>query len=316
MTEHKFKDILQFNPALDQNNMIGERFLCRGGTLLISGPSGVGKSTLVLQMACKFAQGLDFFGIKPSGAFKVLYVQAENDMGDLAEICRGLQDSQGFTNRDGVARMLEKNLVIVTEDESAGEDFLAKLRHQALKTKPDLIILDPLLSYIGGDINQQEVASRFLRTGLNPLLREVNAACICVHHTAKGGTKGLYSAMGTVELVNHARAVINIQLPQSAADGYDIMLLASKRGKRIGITGMDGSLVPGIVLKYGNTRFQSFERVNAPIRPPRKSTQKRDLAAIKKYLDATMSKADATKLISEKEGVSVRQARRIFDEIS
>lgn len=316
MTNHSIKDLLKFNPALDKGNMIGDRFLCRGGTLLIAGPSGVGKSTLVLQMACRFAQGLDFFGIEPSAAFKVLYVQAENDMGDLAEICRGLQESQGFSDNDPAAEQINANLMIVTEDTSSGEDFIKKLSEVVKKTKPDLIVIDPLLSYIGGDISQQEVVSRFMRQGLNPLLREANAACICVHHMGKGGGRGAYAAMGSSELINHARAVINLQTPSAAGAGYDLELFASKRGKRLGLTDADGYVYHGMVFKYGSTRFQSFERVNVPSEAQGKPSRKRDMAAIKAYLEPTMSKADAARVIAEKEGVGLRQARRIYDEIA
>ena len=36
------------DPTTDPRNLLGRRFLCRGGALLLAGPTGVGKSSLLL----------------------------------------------------------------------------------------------------------------------------------------------------------------------------------------------------------------------------------------------------------------------------
>ena len=62
-----------------------------------------------------------------------------------------------------------ERLVIVTESVNTGERFTDAMRHLIGKHKPDLVWLDPLLSFIGDDVSKQDVCSYFLRNLLNPI---------------------------------------------------------------------------------------------------------------------------------------------------
>ena len=66
------------------------RFLSRGEYRAIFGPTGVGKSTLMFQMAISFAIGKEFLGMKPNGHLESLIVQSENNEGDLADFREGI----------------------------------------------------------------------------------------------------------------------------------------------------------------------------------------------------------------------------------
>ncbi len=57
----------------------------KGGSLLIVGQSGTGKSSLMMQAAVHWALGRDFFGIKPARPLRAIILQAENDAGDVSE---------------------------------------------------------------------------------------------------------------------------------------------------------------------------------------------------------------------------------------
>jgi hypothetical protein len=79
------------------------------------------------------------------------------------------------------------------------------------------VILDPALSYIGGDANNQEVVGGFLRGVLNPLLAAYQCGVIVVHHTAKPSTRDnggklatdfAYAGTGSAEWANWSRAVL------------------------------------------------------------------------------------------------------------
>src|SRR5271165_3815291 len=72
----------------DINNLLGKRFLPRKGGMLLVAPSGVGKSTMVVQMTICFSIGKDCVHIKPNGELKVLYVQAEDYEDDLTEMAQ------------------------------------------------------------------------------------------------------------------------------------------------------------------------------------------------------------------------------------
>ena len=59
--------------------------------------------------------------------------------------------------------------MIATESVQSGEEFANAVRMLVAKHKPDLVWLDPLLSFIGDDISKQDVCSYFLRNLLTPI---------------------------------------------------------------------------------------------------------------------------------------------------
>ena len=79
-------------------------------------------------------------------------------------------------------------LAIVAEAVQTGEEFANAVRHLVAKHKPDLVWLDPLLSFIGDDISKQDVCSYFLRNLLNPIAHETGVVWMMMHHTPKPST--------------------------------------------------------------------------------------------------------------------------------
>ena len=68
----------------DPNELLRYRYLCRGGGLLLVGPTGIGKSSLSMQLMLLWALGRAALGIQPARPLKSLLIQAENDDGDLS----------------------------------------------------------------------------------------------------------------------------------------------------------------------------------------------------------------------------------------
>ena len=62
------------------------RFSCVEGTLLVVGPSGIGKSSASIQQHLLWSAGEPAFGITPAKPLKISTIQAEDDAGDLSEI--------------------------------------------------------------------------------------------------------------------------------------------------------------------------------------------------------------------------------------
>lgn len=209
------KDLLNFDPANDPDNLIGNRWITRGSSMIISGGTGIGKSSLMMQIIIRWCLGLDFFGIKPIRPLKIGVIQAENDKGDLAEAFRGVTH-----RRFSIEQMnqLHKNLEFRTETVRTGDQFLAYARRFIHKSKLDLIVADPLFSYFGGDLSDQSEVSVFLRNKLQPILHETKVAWIWMHHVAKpqrkeSGAEPLttmelaHSGFGSSELANWAREI-------------------------------------------------------------------------------------------------------------
>lgn len=324
MKQITLKSLFEFASADDPNNLIGNRFLCKHGTLMFVGSSGIGKSTFCLQMCGKFALGLDFLGIRPARELKTVYIQAENDLGDMAEIFQGLCANLKVESKSPEAILLHKNLKIFSEDTRSGDLFLESLETVLKKETPDIILIDPLLSYIGGDINQQEVVSKFLRNGLNPMLRQYGAACIMIHHTKKGGSSDSYAAIGSSELVNHARAVVNL-VPAKPTEDCDLIFEATKRGMRLGLKNAIGEGSQKLEIRFGGSGVPDFKLVQAisfeesKVSAAPKGTSSTEMTArhnrIRKYVNRKISRTEAIRKITEAEGVSEKTAGRDYNKL-
>ena len=62
----------------DRSILLGNRYLNRGDGLILSGSSGIGKSSISMQGAAEWALGDPFLGIKPNGPLRSLIIQAED----------------------------------------------------------------------------------------------------------------------------------------------------------------------------------------------------------------------------------------------
>lgn len=231
----------------DPDELIRHRFLCRGGGMLLAAPTGVGKSVAVVQLAMSWTLGKPCLGLEPARPMRCLYVQAENDEGDLAEIRDGIATGLAFSAKER-ARAFE-GLVFSTVDDLCGREFIDRALVPLVEAhKPDLLFVDPLLAYLGGDVSKQEIVSPWLRNGLNPLLHRAKCGLVLVHHVnkpASGESKSewkagdfAYIGSGSADLANWARAVVAFR---SLGDHEVFELRLGKRGRRVGWLNPDGT---------------------------------------------------------------------------
>ena len=223
----------------DPGELLRHRYLCRSGGMLIAGPTGIGKSSFVMQAVILWALGREMFGIAPTKPIKSLIIQAENDDGDLAEQRDGVIEGLGLNDEEREAALAL--IVVCREDVRTSSDFFnAVVRPLLAQHKPDLLIIDPALAYLGGETGSQADVGKFLRNGLNPLLREFNCGGGVIHHTNKPATGRekstwqagdfAYLGSGSAEWANWARAVLAIR---SVGSHHVYELNAAKRGARL-----------------------------------------------------------------------------------
>ncbi|MEI2722595.1 MAG: AAA family ATPase [Verrucomicrobiota bacterium] len=203
----------------DPNELLCYRYLCRGGGLLLVGPTGIGKSSFALQAMILWGIGREFFGIKPVKPLKSLLIQAENDDGDSVEIRDGV--IRGLQLKEEEARLAMGNVIVAKEDARTGVGFF-------------MAAVRPLWQISGriycGSIRCWRIWARsptrrrksavFYAINLNPLLGEFKCAAVVVHHTNKppAGTDKpewaagdfAYLGGGSSEWANWARAVLGI----------------------------------------------------------------------------------------------------------
>jgi hypothetical protein len=229
----------------DPTELLKHRFLYRGAICLLCGPTGVGKSALLMQAAIYWAVGKAFFGILPGEIYqkqgmRILLVQAENDEGDLVEMRDGvLAGCDDLTDEE--KELARRRIQVKTVCDKCGEIFAAYLAVLIAETGPyDLVMVDPAFAYLGGDSNTQKDVSHFMRELLNPLLQKHQVGMVLAHHTNKplrGKEKDnweagdyAYLGAGSAEWINPARAALAIR---SIGSDSVFEFRAAKRGKRL-----------------------------------------------------------------------------------
>lgn len=306
----------------DPDNLLGRRWLCRSRSAILVGSSGTGKSTLILTAAVRWALGRDFHGLGPSAPIKILYIQAENDNGDVGEMLQGLVGHAFRANEWEAAR---KNLVFVTESGASGERFLGRLARLLAIHRPDLVIADPLLSYAGADITKLETIAQFFRNGINPILEQSSTrpGMIWVHHTGKPiadakarqhwtDSDVQYLGIGSSDLTNWARSILVLQRVKTddEDDLPTFCLQAVKRGNRAQLKDYDGLASTRIFLRHSD-QGQSWLACPDPKTQPKDSESsptahrpRKDWSHLQALLP--MSRKDLMSWL-EKEGFAARQ---------
>jgi AAA domain len=234
--------VFELEPQLNDPNaeLLRHRFLSRKGSMLVVGNTGIGKSSLTMQMMMHWAVGRGCFDILPAFPLKSLLIQGENDLEDLIEMRDGVVASMQLTDEERATA--NNHIFIRHEYERCGQAFADEVLEPLLaEHQPHLVWLDPVLQYLGGDGNQQEVVGEFLRQQVGVLIKRYNCAVVLVHHTNKprNGQQNqqrqpvqlhAYDGAGSAEFSNWPRAVLSL-LPTKQTGEY--RLVAGKRGQRL-----------------------------------------------------------------------------------
>lgn len=211
----------QIDAEQPDDTLLGNRFLTRGGSWMIVAQSGIGKSVLAMQGAFSFALGRDLFGMRPPAPLRNLIVQAENNRLDIQEAYRGVLNGMELTDEEHAR--LRHNLSVVFENSRTGGEFAAYVDWLCQRLHPDIVWIDPLLAYLGGEISRMGDTARFLRNEINPVIAKHRIGVIMMHHTGKppkdaenryqGGDLA-YLGIGSSDLTNWARATSTVlQIP-------------------------------------------------------------------------------------------------------
>jgi RecA-family ATPase len=255
--EFPLQSIIDYDPENDPDNLIGDRWIRRGSSMLFVGQSGCGKSSMAFYQGLRWAIGSDWFGCQPVRPLKVAYVQAENDIADQHDALKGAaQMVFGSDWRNGLRRA---DMLFFREAVRTGVEFTTMLRRLIRKTKVDIVYIDPLLSYIGGNPSDIEVCANFTRHLLQPIMMETGVVIVLVHHFPKPKGKDdkpesvadmAYSGFGSSDLTNWAREVIVLK-----EVGFNqprrFMLGMAKRGDRSGLKDKNGNKTGSIVIQRG-----------------------------------------------------------------
>ena len=251
-----------FERKEDPNSVIGNRWLCKGGSLLLVSQSGVGKSSFALQFLVSLCINRQFFGIKAKRPLRVVMLQAENDHGDVAEAYQDI--TAGMNLYASEQQTLDENLFIYRDTNSVGQVFLDQMRALIELHRADVILVDPLLSFAGIEVADQKQMTEFLRHGVAKILEETGCILIAVHHTTKpksakdkeGQTPSdlAYSGAGASELVNYVREV-GVLVRQPGDEPVFKFSLTKRRG-RAGMLDANGNFAGDIIVRHARQQGQ------------------------------------------------------------
>jgi RecA-family ATPase len=259
--EISIEQLENYNTDNDPTTVLGNRWLCEGGSLCVIGQSGIGKSSFLMQMAIMLAIGRPFFGVEVKRPYKCVVMNAENDTGDLSEAFKGIVSSMSLT--DPERSLLRKNIKFYRETVKVGLDFVKQARRLIVHNKADFFFADPLLAFAGGDISNQAYSSQFLRNWIQPVLMETKVVWVFLHHTGKPKKAEessnmtisdlAYSGLGSSELVNWSREVAVLRRTDKFKPYFELVL--TKRGKRAGITDKDGKPTERLNIRHAEGRI-------------------------------------------------------------
>ena len=137
----------------------------------------------------------------------------------------------------------EKGMSVLNQD---GLDALQPIALDALQ--PDIIVLDPLVSFCaGGNMNDNSVMSLVMRK-LKEIAARNRCAVIIVHHTRKGGDAGNVEAISGAAAITPtlARRAI-MPAPLTEADAARFGILPSERPQYFKLVDAKSNLVPRAV---------------------------------------------------------------------
>lgn len=252
----------------DPSVLIKGGWLEKGGAAFWISTAGTGKSIAALQAAMCFSEGVPFANIKPITNLGVAIIQAEDSTRRIT------------IDRDDVTAELSEQFPDIDWRETwhkvsfykfpgkTGAEFLQGLdeylESMREEHKPDVIIINPLLAFIGGPITDGAYVTPFLRggtinrektNGLQYILERHMAGALIFHHTPKPPTSDKemaawmesrfpeYLGAGSSDITNWGRSFITMMRVKDYPNR--VCLTAGKNG-----SGLEWDIVGGAYRHY------------------------------------------------------------------
>lgn len=248
----------------DPDCLFQNRWLRRGACGAIVSTSGVGKSSFSMQAATVWAGGQECLGVRPLKPLKIGIFQSEDDEYDVANfrdrIRIGLAAELDWTPEQ--IQEAESRVTFCALDGSTGARFVEHLRRKQEKHHFDLLIINPLFAFFGGDLNDGNAMTAFLRHGIDPLIKAeaTKCGCIIIHHTGKPNRDAMnqgdifkaYLGSGSGEFTNYIRSAL-VLTPWNGGKLPGVFdLIAAKHGDKLGWRDADGKPTTKKTVCYAN----------------------------------------------------------------
>jgi hypothetical protein len=231
--------------------------LVRGELTVIGSPGGAGKSSLAIGMAICVATNRELLGekIRGGGNLKALVINGEDSTEEIRRRVYAFCLVHGIPEHD-----LNRLTVVGADDTwvqrisflTTNERGMSALNQRGLDAlqlaldalHPDVIVIDPLVSFCaGGNMNDNAVMSSVMRK-LKEIAGRYQCAVLIVHHTRKGGDAGnVETISGAAAITNLARRAI-MPAPLTDDDVKRLAILPSERFQYFKLVDAKSNLAP------------------------------------------------------------------------
>jgi hypothetical protein len=169
---------------------------------VLQGDPGVGKTTIAMTLAAANSTGQPFPGERETRSSReTLIFAAEDGLADT--IVPRLQAAQADLS------LVHIEDVYANGPHLALPDNLALLDEAIDVYRPGLVIIDPVMGYLGDVDSHKDAEVRKALIPLATLIEKHNVACLALMHNNKGGgTKAIYRAGGSIAFMGVARLVL------------------------------------------------------------------------------------------------------------
>lgn len=202
---------------LPQPEWLIKNLVPKGGVCSIYGPSGSGKSFLVLEMAGALCRGVPFFN-RPACRCPVTYVVLEGENGFRNRL-------QAYESHYDIK--LPSLLRIVLQPMNLSDSVAAKFSRQLVAENMGggVVIIDTLSRATPGMDENSSVDMSKLLSAVDIIQRQSGATVILIHHTGKDATRG---ARGHSSLFAALDLAIEVRQPKT---GREWRIAKSKDGE-------------------------------------------------------------------------------------
>lgn len=237
-------DLWEFLAETDTYDWIVEGLLERGDRMMLTGTEGLGKSTLIRQMAVCIAAGLHPLRLGPMKPLRVLVVDCENSRAHVRRKLRPLAqfaEAAGRSVSSGALRLIVKPEGV----DLTMEDDAAWLLERVTAHKPDVLFLGPLYRLHAANPNDELVA-RKLVAAVDAARLSVECAVVMEAHAGHGetGVRRHVRPTGSSLYLRWPEFGYGL-VPRDKDDGVDFLAWRGPRDEREWPTRLDrGSVWP------------------------------------------------------------------------
>ena len=129
--------------------LVGEGFLEIGSFIMLIGQSYAGKSTLVAQLSMNMAAGRSWLFFRIARPLRILIAQAEDTENKRRKMSK-MYRRMGLTKEE--IKLAAANTAVLTIRDLQDAQAIAEIERHAAVFKPDIIVINPMTSYLGGGV--------------------------------------------------------------------------------------------------------------------------------------------------------------------